>query len=72
VRTDSTQNKSATPRYITMREVCQICRVQPNTIRRWGRESTFPQGYKIGAHRIVWDEGEIHSWIKAQRTPAPK
>ena len=59
------------PKLLTVEEVAQILRLEPETVRAWARAKKIP-AYKIGGDRGEWrfDESQIRTWLETCHQPA--
>ena len=53
------------PEMLTLREVAQLLRKHPETIRRWHRQGRFPAGAKIGKGWL-FRRDEVEKWLASR------
>jgi predicted DNA-binding transcriptional regulator AlpA len=60
----------ATTAYLTHEEVAGLCRVSPQTLRRWrygaATRDTFPRPLRIG-RRLLFDAAEVRGFLERLR-----
>lgn len=55
---------------LTISDVCRLLQIRRNTLSRWRKNPTFPQGYKMGAGRsgrVMFAAADIDAWLAAVR-----
>lgn len=53
-------------RFITTREVAELLRTSPESVRFWRHVGKGPQSFKVG-RRVLYASAEVESWLAAAR-----
>ena len=56
------------PDILLMREVSEIARVDPRTLRRWIERGTFPRPLPLG-RTLRWSRRDLDRWIAGEFSP---
>ena len=57
------------PEYMTTREVADLLRTPPETIRYWRHLGTGPKSFKVG-RRVLYDRQDVDAFIEQARQSA--
>ena len=55
------------PEFMTTREVAELLRTSPETLRYWAWQGTGPKSFKAGRRRLYARE-DVEKWISEART----
>ncbi len=57
------------PKYMTTKEVADLLRTSPETVRYWAWKGKGPKSFKAGRRRLYAVE-DVDAYIDEQRSPA--
>lgn len=58
-------------RYLTTKEVAEMCRAEPETVRYWRQVDKGPRSFRLpGSRRVLYAIEDVEAWVAAARQPA--
>lgn len=48
---------------ITLDQVTELVGISRSGLYRWMKEGFFPQPFKIGMRRLMWQKKDIEAWL---------
>ena len=54
--------------YLTLKQICALLQVHPQTIYVWRKNGEFPPAIRIGRRKLLWRKEEVLNWLDWKNT----
>ena len=54
--------------YLTLKQICALLQVHPQTIYVWRKNGEFPSAIRIGRRKLLWRKEEVLNWLDWKNT----